>query len=295
MIPQHIRHSLSNLFADDGTIYITGNTIKDTEYKMQQSINDASKWYDNNNIPLNIPKTSCMLSGSESLLNRIDAKEKVLNLYLKNERLHQASICPYLGMQVDNNLKLSQHVQQLCKVLSGKVAVLGRLRKVLNEHILKKIYISCIQPVFDYAISLWGHCSQTDKSLVTRIQHRAARIITGQFDYVNVRGQELITNLHLQTIEKRRDYFTACLMYKCLNNTAPLHLINEISLVSETHDVFTRSAQQNNVHVPFPNLELYKKSFKYHGAITWNSLPAELKQSRDISEFKYLYKQLYFN
>ena len=247
-----------------------------------------------NNIPLNIPKTSCMLSGSEALLRRIDDDDKVLNLYLKNEKLNQVSKCPYLGMHVDNNLKLSQHVQHLCKTLSAKVAVLGRLRKILNSFVLKKIYMTCVQPVFDYAISLWGHCSEYDKSLITRVQHRAARIITGQFDYRTVRGHDLVTELRFQTIEQRRDYFTACLMYKCLNNIGPLHLTNEISLVSEIHNAYTRSAQQNNVHVPMPNSELFKKSFKYHGAIIWNSLPAELKQAEHVEEFKYLYKQIYF-
>ena len=182
--PQHIRQSFSNLFADDGTIYTTGKSIRDTESRMQQSIHDASNWYDNNKIPLNITKTSCMLSGSDALLNRIDENDKVLNLYLKNDKLNQESDCRYLGMQVDKNLKLSQHVNHLCKILSSKVAVLGRLRKILNSSVLKKIYMTCIQPVFDYAISLWGHCSAYDKSLITRIQHRAARIITGQFDYI---------------------------------------------------------------------------------------------------------------
>lgn len=186
--PQHIRHSLSNLFADDGTIYTTGCTIRETEYKMQESVNDASKWYTNNNISLNISKTACMLSGSDAKLNRMNEDEKVLNIYLNNERLNQVRTCPYLGIHIDCNFKLSQHVQYLCKILSAKVAILGRLRKVLNPMVLNKVYMTCIQPVFDYAISLWGHCSEYNKSLVTRIQHRAARIITGQFDYINVRG-----------------------------------------------------------------------------------------------------------
>ena len=98
-----------------------------------------------------------MLSGSEAMLNRIDDNEKVLHLYLKNEKLNQVLTCPYLGIHIDCSLRLSQHVQYLCKVLSAKVAVLGRLRKALNLIVLKKMYMTCIQPVFDYAISLWGH------------------------------------------------------------------------------------------------------------------------------------------
>jgi len=44
-----------------------------------------------------------------------------------------------------------------------------------------------------------------------------------------------------------------------------------------------------------PHSELLKKSFRYHGATIWNSLPAELKQAGNIEDFKYLYKQKYFN
>ena len=77
------------------------------------------------------------VSGSESLLSRIDDSEKVLNLYLKNEKLNQVYKCPYLGMQVDSNLKLNQRVQYLCKTLSAKVALLGRLRKILNPFSLE--------------------------------------------------------------------------------------------------------------------------------------------------------------
>ena len=100
-------------------------------------------------MPLNIDKTLCMLSGSEHLLNSIDENEKVLNLYLNEKRLNQVSNCRYLGMQVDCHLKFNHHIDQLCKILSSKVAMLGRLRKTLNPMILERIYLTCIQPVFE--------------------------------------------------------------------------------------------------------------------------------------------------
>ena len=83
-------------------------------------------------------------------------------------------------------------------------------------------------------------------------------------------------------------------MFKCLKNLGPLHLSNDITLVSETHNVHIRSSQQNNVHVPKPNTEIFKKSFKYHEAILWNTLPVELKHAQCIDEFKHLYKQRFF-
>ena len=160
---------------------------------------------------------------------------------------------------------------------------------------MHRIYLQCIQPVLDYAISIWGHCNESYKGLIVRIQHRAARIVSNEFDYINVRGEELMNQLRWQTLDQRRDYFTATLMFKCLNNDmAPAHLRNEVSLSSEIHDVQTRFALNHNVAIPKPNIEIYKKSFKYHGSLIWNALPSELKHAGDLREFKGLYKRMYF-
>ena len=48
-----------------------------------------------------------------------------------------------------------------------------------------RIYQCIIQPRLDYAITLWGFTSQLNLSRVQRLQNRAARIITGNFDYIN--------------------------------------------------------------------------------------------------------------
>ena len=59
--PQHIRNASCNLFADDSSVYITGKDLYQTVTRIQTSINDASNWYVNNNLPVNISKTLCML------------------------------------------------------------------------------------------------------------------------------------------------------------------------------------------------------------------------------------------
>ena len=238
--PQHIHNASSNLFADDASVYVTGRDLSNTVSNMQSSINQASEWYRNNNLPVNAPKTVCMLSGTECKLNRLSENEKKLNLIFNDVTLQQVSTCPYLGVQLDENMKWSHHVQYLCRNLSYKVSMLGRLRKIMSPVMLNRIYLTYIQPSLDYAISVWGHCNQNFKKCVIRIQHRAARIVTGQFDYVNVRGHDLMTQLNWQSVDQRRDYFTANIMFKSINGIAPVHIRNEISLVSEIHDGNTR-------------------------------------------------------
>ena len=97
-----------------------------------------------------------------------------------------------------------------------------------------------------------------------------------------------------QSVDQRRDYFTTNLMYQCLAGNAPVHLRNEISYVSENHDVNTRFVQNSNVITPMPNIEQFKKSLSYHGPHVWNALPAEIKSAESLNQVKYLYKKNLF-
>ena len=103
-----------------------------------------------------------------------------------------------------------------------------------------------------------------------------------------------MTQLGWQTINQRRDYFTACLMYQGVQNIAPIHINNEITLVSEIHNTQTRAALNGNIYTPKPNLEIYKHSLRYHGSTVWNALPAELKSAQDQFDFKRQYKEHFF-
>ena len=42
---------------------------------------------------------------------------------------------------------------------------------------------------------------------------------------------------------------------------------------------------QHNLFIPRPNSEALKKSFRYRGAVTWNSLSAEAKQATTLNCF----------
>ena len=130
--------------------------------------------------------------------------------------------------------------------------------------------------------------------MITRLQHRAARIITGNFDFINVRGDELSKRLGIQEIDTRRDYFTAMLMYKIKHGLDPNRLIDIFTDSNDTHDIFTRSSTNDEFQIPQPNYELYRNSLKYQGSLLWNSLHPQVRSAHDIDEFKRLYKRKYF-
>ena len=293
-MPQHIRNASCNMFADDNSLYTSGVSLTETKENFQSSVNDANLWYKNNHLPVNIMKTLCMVSASVRKLKELNDRCAPLYIQFDGENLKQAQNCIYLGLSVDNDLKWDSQIQRICRNVSYKLSLLNRLRKFLSSEVLRKIYISNIQPCIEYGISVWGHCSDHNKMMIQRLQHRAARTILNNFDYKNVRGHELVKQLRWQTIEQRRDYFTATLMHKCIYNTAPIHLRNNIVMTADTHDIPTRATVNGIIQVPQPNCEIFKTSFRYQSACLWNSLPPELRKLNEINSFKSTYKYLYF-
>ena len=51
-------------------------------------------------------------------------------------------------------------------------------------------------------------------------------------------------------IEKKIFIFKACLVYKCLNDSAPIYLLNDFQYLGQYHDYSTRSASHKKLVFP---------------------------------------------
>jgi len=293
-LPQNVYPSSCNMFADDVAIYTSDKSLNKIQESLQMSVSGAEKWYTNNKLSINSSKSNIMVLRSKAKLDELSNDGCTLDIMVNGAKLNEASSCKYLGIYVDKHLSWNQHVQSLCRKLSFKLATLCRLRKVLTKQQLNQQYLSCIQPSLDYAVSVWGSCSQASIDMVTRLQRRASRIVLNNFDFINVRGEELVASLGWQSVEKRRDYFICSQMFKCIHGTAPTRLINETNLTSELLVNFTRSTSNNGLFLPELHLECFRSSLRYLGPTKWNSLPNQIKQASSFPQFKALYKQHFF-
>ena len=290
-LSQAVPDGYVNMFADDVMIYVTGKSVKEINTSLQKCVDGAFEWYGYNKLSINPSKSNVMLIGSQ---RTIYTKAEDLNIYLGNTKLDQVRSTRYLGLEVDCLLKWDCHIQNTCRSISAKLAMMSRLRPFLSEELLNKMFVTNVQPCIDYGISIWGNCSEYNKNMVSRLQKRGARIVKSNFDFVNIRGTELMNELQWQTIDRRKDYFLSTLMYKCIHSEAPTWLMNNILMASENHNVITRHATELNVVVPKPNVEIFRKSFHYQGASVWNSLPVNIKYATTLNSFKYMYKRHYF-
>lgn len=281
-ISQHIHLGTANLYADDCLVYCAGSSPRDVNKILQKCIDDVANWYERNNLVLNVEKCNTMLVGSKHNLLQMNAND-CLSINLNDSVVEQVNVADYLGIKIQNDLLWDSQIQKVCSQLSRKVGMLSRLRKSLSPEILIKIYMTTIQPCIDYALTIWGNTTLKNLDKVQRIQNYAARLITGQFDYINVRGIDLVKQLGWMSIQQRFDYFCILLTFKCIHGQAPNYLTCNIIMECEVSERITRSINSCNIYVPY---EAVTKTFIYTGAKLWNSLPSHLQDLTDIDAFK---------
>ena len=108
-----------------------------------------------------------------------------------------------------------------------------------------------------------------------RLQNRAARIITGKFDYVNVRGIDIVKRLKWMNVIARREYVVALAEFKCIRGMAPTYISVCITICNEVAISDTRNSTSTTlVTIPYASLDIFKNSFAYRlrGPFIWNAL-----------------------
>ena len=118
-----------------------------------------------------------------------------------------------------------------------------------------------IQPKLDYGLPIYGCTTQENLTVVQRLQNHAVRLILGNFDYIKFGGIELVKSLGLYTIEKRRDYFPATLMFKSIHGLAPTYMCNHVVMNFDVNGYDTRGTDSMNVYLPKLKKDIYKNIF----------------------------------
>ena len=168
--------------------------------------------------------------------------------------------------------------------------MLQRVKDHFTVSQLNTLYYSFVQPVIDYALSIWGHTTASNIVRVQRLQNRAARIVANNFNY-EVSSSQIVHQLQWQNVSERRDLLTGIIMYKCTTGNAPNYLTDHFVYASDVHDHHTRQVSAEALHVPFAHTQYYQRSLAVAGPTLWNALPEHIRHSQSLPTFKYQYKR----
>lgn len=269
-----------HMYADDITMYCEGTTIEEISTKINRSLEIAYRWFCQNKLLINPEKSQSMLVGTTFRTNSLN-----LEVRLNNKIVENCSNIKLLGVEIDNNLKWKTHVESLAKQVNSRLSLFHRLSKCMPTRLMQTLYFTLIQSRLDYCLSLWGNCAQKHLGLLQRVQNRAARILTNNFD-IDISGKQIVHDIGWMNMEKRCQYFILLLTYKCVNDLAPPYMQNFLTAAATEHSYSTRLACNRGLVIPKTKTELYKNSFQYLAAQLWNKLPANVRNVTSLKAFK---------
>ena len=271
-----------HLYADDTQLYCSCaiDDIENVINTISQCINAISLWMNTNKLKLNEDKTEAILFGTSKSIKEISCEY----LMVCDNKILLSDTVKNLGVTLDRELSMTQHITSLCKSLNFQLRKIGNIRKYLTNDITKTLVTSLILSKLDYCNALLGGLPQESIHKLQNVQNNAARLITlsRKRDHIT----PILRDLHWLSVRDRIVFKICLLCHKCLNNSAPIYLSNGLTRYIPARPL--RSASDQTILVkPERNYKAYgQRSFQFLAPRIWNELPRNIREEASVNSFK---------
>ena len=205
---------------------------------------------------------------------------------LEGTDLDNVESIKYLGVTITNNSRWNTHVSNVCTKANRALGFLRRNLYSCPKEVKEAAYKGLVRPVLDYGSSVWdpppppfpppppGVVLQEE---LESVQKRAARFVTGNYNYEIGSMTGILGQLKCESLKKRRKDNRLILLYK-------LSLKGKASV--PTDDLIPKTRCCRNQHsmafqTPIANTDVYKGSFNPQTIRDWNALPDSLISSAE--------------
>ena len=135
-----------------------------------------------------------------------------------------------------------------------------------------------MHPVLEYSGSVWDHSGVGLQNELEKVQTRAARFVTGNYDFETGSMTGILEHLKWESLKKWRDS-RLILLYKGLKGKASIPTDDLIPLVRHCRNDHSMAYQ-----VPIANTDIYKRNFFLQTIRDWNALSDSLISSAEGAE-----------
>ena len=247
------------LFADDMTLYITGDDINNIIHIANVDLETLYSWCLSNRLTINLDKTYYMI-----FTNKV--YDNLPPLIYHNDNIEITNKHTLLGITYDNKMTFRNHISNLILKLSRIVSLIYCIKDLLPNYVLKIFYNAYVLPHLMYCSPIWCSTYPTHLLPLFRLQKKIIRIITNS-DYFE-HTQPLFKNNSILKLFDINKLQIAIYMYKLQHN------IHNTTLQPQ-HNYSTRT--RDNLIIPTHNLTIFQHSLSYLGPKIWNAGPVSTK------------------
>ena len=190
------------LFADDLVIWVSDKYPILSKTKLNRALATIASFCELWKLQLNIQKTCYTIF----TLSPKTAK-KHLNLRLRNENVNKEESPVYLGVTLDRQMNLSQHINSLKEKAQRRLNLVKRLASTswgADKLTLRQLYLGYVRSVIDYNLPLQNLASKSSTTSLDRIQNQALRLICGGMKTTPVAACEIDANTEPLDIRRKR-------------------------------------------------------------------------------------------
>lgn len=210
-------------YADDVAVWHTHSDIQLSQKILNQCMEGIEKWSRELKLTVNPDKTNfCIFSTDRKNRKNLNPTINLLGSVITRTK------CPtYLGLTLDDELRFSQHLEQISNKASKRLNILKSLCGASwgsRPATLLNAYTSFVRPILEYAAPIWAPASSSSKNKVDNVQYRASKIIIGAVSSTNNIKAE--SECGLTSLESRRKLATIKFTNK-IRSLTDLHVSNK--------------------------------------------------------------------
>ena len=189
-----------------------------------------------NRLSLNIGKTKFMIFHYPQ---RKLSQENIPHLKINGITINQTKEFNFLGLTISETMQWNDHINKISNNISKTIGMMYRIKKFVNQSILKLIYNALILPHLNFSFLCWGFSINR----LIKLQKKAVRVIC-KSKY----NEPLLKSTNLLKVTDIFKINTLKFIYKYRNDKLPDYfygMLDDVQ-IETNHDYNTRHYRGDN-------------------------------------------------
>ena len=293
------------VFADDNTPMQSAKSLEELKETLQYKADIITNWFKKNKMIVSGDKTKFLVVKTSASRNNLIGE--VIKINVDGDETEETSSEKILGIVVNNIATWKNHLYGdadnlgLMKELSKRLGMLRKLRRFLTEKKFKMVLNGLFTSKLLYCITAWscvwgvgGGLDENERRAVSMgkkdmrklqtLQNKAMRILT-KSEY-QTPTLDLLESSKMLSVNQLAGYSMATQVFKIFTSGKPnYHYERFFGRLEPRHGTRTRTVLNSESRVEL-RLSQGRGTFFYLASSIWNSLPLQIRNSRNVQEFK---------
>ena len=273
-------------YTDDHALKKVFNSSKpqeevETAESLSKCLDKVKDWMNSCCLKMNSDKTEVTLFGSWQQIKKC----RWTALEVCGESIPYSESIKYLGVCIDSNLWLHNHIASKCRRAMCSLFKIVNIRNFLTTEACHTAILATVISHLDYANAIMIGLPEKLIAELQQVQNMAAKVVLKRGKYTS--SKDSLQTLPWLSIRSQINFKIAVLVYKCLHGGAPEGLQNLIIAHVQGREGLRSETIIDRLIVPRTEKKTFAdRTFSVAGPKLWNSLLNDVKWQKDIKHFK---------